>query len=156
MRTRRLLQAFLGGGLAVFLLLWVTLIVMANQIARRDFSRDPCWFIPEDNPASLPELVAGPKGIYVPNPIRQINRRFLGFGLDEPNVYAPHFAVAALDADGRPALWGWSFLNMDFWSISEKAQSRGNGSLADFATEDAIRAACPSLAAPIDRTRLAR
>ena len=153
MKTRRLIQAFLGIT-TVFLLLWITQILMANHIARRDFSQSPCWFVPEEQPSRMPKLVAGPSGMYIPNPFQQINRRFVGFGLNEPNLYAPHFAVAALDAEGRPALWGWSFLHMDFWSISEKAQSRGNGPLADFATEAAIRAACPLLAAPVNAKRL--
>ena len=153
MKIRRLIQVFLGL-ITVFLLFWIVQVVRAHQIAWRDFSENPCWFIPEDHPANMPELVAGPEGIYVPNPLRLINRRFIGFGLDEPNVYAPHFAVAVLDAEGRPALWGWSFRHMDFWSISDQAQSRGKGSLADFATEEAIRAACPALAAPINTARL--
>ncbi len=88
--------------------------------------------VKEDQPQNQPGLLPGPKGIYVPNPLRQLNRRFLGLGLDEASVYAPHFAVAALDADGRPALWGWSYRDWDFWSISEKAQSRRFGALDEF------------------------
>ena len=101
----------LFGVVAICLLafaLWFALIFQANRIARRDFSATPCWFVQERNPQNLPGLVAGPRGFYVPNPFRQLNRRFFGFGLDEPDSYAPHFAVAALDAEGRPALWAWS------------------------------------------------
>ena len=152
MITRRVAQAFLGV-MAVIVLIWTIEIVTANQIARRDFSQNPCWFVPEDNPANMPGLVPGPKGIYVLNPLRLINRRFIGFGLNDPNVHAPHFAVAALDTEGRPALWGWSFRNMDFWPLNAKAQSRGNGPLTDFASEDAIRLHCPSLATPVNAER---
>lgn len=110
--------------------------------------------VKEDQPQNQPGLLLGPKGIYVPNPLRQLNRRFVGLGLDETSVYAPHFAVAALDADGRPELWGWSYRDWDFWSISEKTQSRRFGALDDFIGEEKIRAACPSLKQPTQPARL--
>ena len=129
---------------------WLFQIVIANRIAARDFGPDACWFVQEDRPHNLPELVAGPSGFYVPSPLRQINRRFIGIGIEDRNVRAPHFAIAALDRDGRPALWGWSYRQRDFWPISKDAWSRG-GYLADFASEEAIRTACPDLKAPINR-----
>jgi len=139
----------------LIILIWIAQIFIANRIAQREFSATPCWFVQEDLAYNrLPGLVAGPKGIYIPNPLRQINRRFLGFGLYETSVYAPHFAVAALDADGRPALWGWSYRTWDFWSISEKAQSRRFGALNDFASEEEIRAACPNLKPPLQTGRI--
>ncbi|MGH6763589.1 MAG: hypothetical protein ACRECW_18595 [Phyllobacterium sp.] len=150
------LALIISGIVALFSLVWLAEIVVANQIAQRDFSSEPCWFIQEDRPINMPELVAGPQGIYVPNPLRQINRRFIGLGLSDPEVLAPHFAVAALDAKGRPALWGWSYRKIDFWSLTEKSQSRRTGPLADFISEEAIRAACPTLAPPINPKRLAK
>ncbi|MFV0477090.1 MAG: hypothetical protein ACK5ME_04545 [Parahaliea sp.] len=66
------------------------------------------------------------------------------------NVSAPHFAIAALDSEGRPALWGWSYRQWDFWPVSRIAFSR-NGYLADFISEEGIRNACPDLAQPINR-----
>ena len=142
----------------LILLVWIALIFIANRIAQRDFAATPCWFIQEDQPHNIPKLVPGPQGFYIPNPLRQLNRRFVGLGLDEPSIYAPHFAVAALDADGRAALWGWSYRKMDFWSISERAQSRRIGRLVDFISEEKIRAACPGLKQPLqtDRIRGAR
>ncbi|MFB8342423.1 hypothetical protein ACWGNA_26965 [Brucella cytisi] len=145
----------LSGIVAVFLLVWLAEIVAANQIARRDFSSNPCWFVPEARPVLIPKLVAGPRGLYVPDPLRQINRRYVGLGLRDPAVRAPHFAVAALDGKGPPALWGWSYLNRDFWQL-DMAQSRGAPGLAEFITEDAMLAACPDLIAPINPERLER
>ena len=153
MKMKRLTLIF-SGIIAILLLAWLAEIVMANQIAQRDFSSNPCWFIQEDRPVLTPGLVAGPQGFYIPNPLRQINRRFIGLGLNEPQVHGPHFAVAALDADGRPAVWGWSYLKMDFWSLTEKSQGRRTGALADFISEEEIRAGCPTLAAPINPKRL--
>ena len=140
------------------LLIWIVQIFVANRIAQRDFATTPCWFVQEDRPQNLPGLAPGPKGFYIPNPLRQLNRRFVGLYLDETSVYAPHFAVAALDADGRPALWGWSYRKMDFWSLTEKSQSRRTGPLATFISEKDIRAACPDLKQPVqaDRIRSAR
>ena len=129
---------------------WVFQIATANRIAKRDFGPAPCWFVQEDRPQNLPELVAGPSGFYVPNPLRQLNRRYIHLGIDDANVYAPHFAIAALDREGRPALWGWSYRKRDFWPISKDSWSRG-GYLADFASEETILAACPDLKAPINR-----
>lgn len=154
MKMKRLTLT-LSGIIAILSLIWLTEIVVANQIAQRDFSPTPCWFVPEDHPVLIPNLVAGPRGFYVPNPLRQINRRYIGLGLREPQVHAPHFAVAALDADGRPTLWGWSYSNMDFWRL-DMAQSRGRPGLAEFITEDAMLAACPELTAPINPERLKR
>lgn len=138
------------------LLIWTVEIVMANQIAQRDFASNPCWFVQEDRPINMPELVAGPQGIYVPNPLRQINRRFVGLGLSDPEVTAPHFAVATLDVKGRPTLWGWSYRNRDFWPLSEMTLGRGTLSpgTGGFTDGDVIRAACPTLAAPINPKRL--
>lgn len=150
------LTLIFSGIFAILLLAWLAEIVVANQIAQRDFSSNPCWFVPEDHPVLIPNLVAGPRGIYVPNPLRQVNRRFIGLGLRDPAVHAPHFAVAALDADGRPAVWGWSYWKMDFWSLTDKSQSRRFGALHDFISEEEIRAGCPALAAPINPKRLER
>lgn len=151
------LTLIFSGIIAILLLAWLAETVVANQIAQRDFSPEPCWFIQEDRPINWPELVAGPQGIYVPNPLRQINRRFVGLALSDPEVLAPHFAVAALDAKGRPALWGWSYRKMDFWSLSEvKIGGNLNPGTGTFTTGEAIRAACPTLAAPINPKRLER
>ncbi len=146
------MQACLGV-VTVFLLAWLAEIVMANQIAQRDFHEKPCWFVQGDQPVKMPGLVAGPQGIYVPNLLRQLNRRFVGLGLDEPNLYGPHFAVATLDADGRPALWAWSYKKADFWPLSDKAQSRG-GVLTDFVSEETLRTACPDLRPPTNARQL--
>ncbi|MCK4207588.1 hypothetical protein J3U99_22835 [Brucella pituitosa] len=147
----------LSGIIAILSLIWLAEIVVANQIAQRDFGPEPCWFIQEDRPINMPELIAGPHGIYVPNPLRQINRRFVGLGLSDPEVLAPHFAVAALDAKGRPALWGWSYHNMGFWPLSEvKIGGNLTPGTGTFTSGEAIRAACPTLADPINPKRLGR
>lgn len=145
-----LLFGVLAIGVLVFAV-WILLILNANWIGRRDFSATPCWFVQENNPQNLPGLATGPRGFYMPNPFRQLNRRFFGFGLDEPNNYAPHFAVAVLDAEGRPALWAWSYRNNQFWPLSEVSQSRG-GVVADFVDEATISAACPDLSPPLRST----
>ncbi|OIS94244.1 hypothetical protein [Brucella cytisi] len=141
----------LSGIVAVFLLVWLAEIVAA----KRDFNSNPCWFVPEARPVLIPKLVAGPRGLNVPDPLRQINHCNVGLGLRDPAAHAPHFAVAALDGKGRPALWGWSYLNRDFWQL-DMAQSRGAPGLAEFITEDAMLAACPDLTAPINPERLER
>ena len=101
---------------------WLFQIASANRIAKRDFAPEACWFVQEKQPHSLPELVFGSSGFYVPNPLRQINRRFIGFGMEDANVRAPHFAIASLDREGRPALWGWSYSGLDL--NQDKAVSR--------------------------------
>lgn len=120
--------------------LWLAGIVAANHIARRDFGPRPCWFVQEDRPLRLPRLVPGGQGILVPNPLRQINRAWLGLGLDEPGLRAPHFAVVGRDAEGAPALWGWSYRKFAFWPLHGPESA-----LIEFASPEEIRAACPDL-----------
>lgn len=135
---------------AITFAIWLYIVFISNSIARHEFSAGPCWFVVEDRPINMPELVPGTRGIYIPNPLRQFDRRYSKIFVHDANVSAPHFAIAALDREGRAALWGWSYRQRDFWPISKDAWSRG-GYLADFASEDAILAACPDLKAPIDR-----
>lgn len=138
----------------ICLIVWSIEIIVANRIAERDFADEPCWLVQTDRPIRFPRLVPGPKGSYIPNLLRQLNRRYVGLGVYDLQVRSPHFAVAGLDAKGRPALWGWSYLKMDFWSLTEKSQSRRSGPLTDFISEEKIAAACPGLEKPKQAARL--
>lgn len=125
------------------LLLWLAMILRANQIAEHNFGPVPCWFVQWVPDRSPPRLMPGPQGFYLPNPFRQINRRFVGVGVKDPEVLAPHFAVAALDHQGRPALWGWSYGKLDFWSLA--AADEASGFYDSYTDAGAILAACPHL-----------
>lgn len=123
---------------------WLYEIRRANVIAQRDFGPNPCWFV-HRLPAGDPQhLVAGPRGFYLPNPLRQLNRRFVGFGIDDPQVLALHFAVAARDADGTPGLWGWSYRERAFWSLRATGRDQ-QSAFYDTTDPDTLLAACPDL-----------
>jgi hypothetical protein len=122
---------------------WLGAIWRANKIAQRNFGPAPCWFVHAVPSSSPPRLMPGPRGAYVPNPFRQLNRRFVGLGVEDFEVFTPHFAVAALDSKGRPTLWGWSYWNLDFWSLSDADQA---GAFYDtYTNPKAIFDACPHL-----------
>ena len=135
------------GVIVVVALLWGAVIWRANQIARRDFGPNPCWFV-QEAPAGDPQnLAPGPRGTYLPNPLRQINRRFIGIGVEDPQVRVPHFALAARNPDGQPALWGWSYLGWQFWSLQEADENAPSAFYDSFTDAQAILAACPDLPA---------
>lgn len=104
-------------------------IVVANRTAARDYGPDHCWLVQEDAPRNLPELVRGPDGFLVPNPFRQLNRAVFGFGLDEPGVKAPHFAVAYKDAEGATRIAAWSYRRMGYWDEPQDLLQRFVGRL---------------------------
>ena len=142
MKKRWVVSGFIAL-LVVVLVPWLASIWLANQIAQRHFGPDPCWFVHAVPDSSPPRLMPGPRGFYVPNPLRQVNRRFVGLGVKDFEVFTPHFAAAALDSQGRPALWGWSYRSLDFWSLSAADQA---GAFYDTYTHpEAILAACPDL-----------
>ena len=124
-------------------LIWLAEIWRANRLAQRDFGPNPCWFVQKPDADDPPGLVAGQGGFYLPNPLRQLNRRFLRLGAD-PGVTPLHFAVAALDAEGTPNLWGWSYRARHFWALPKAGAQASNGSYNPGYAE-AIRAACPDL-----------
>jgi hypothetical protein len=129
--------------LAVLALFWLFEIWRANRIAQRDFGPTPCWFVQKASADDPPSLVAGPRGFYVPNPLRQLNRRFLRLGGD-PGVAALHFAVAARDGEGVPNLWAWSYRERRFWELPKAGTQSDNGFYnAGYAEE--ILAACTDL-----------
>jgi hypothetical protein len=129
--------------LLLVLISWFAIIWHANQIARHNFGPEPCWFVHAVPDRSPPRLMPGPRGFHLPNPLRQINRRFIGLGVKDPEVLAPHFAVAALDHRGRPTLWGWSYWTLDFWSLS--AADDASAFYDSYTDREAILAACPRL-----------
>jgi hypothetical protein len=130
-------------------LVWTGEIFRANRIAREKFGPSPCWFVQRANGRFPPLMAPGPRGFYLPNPLQQFNRRWLGLFIEDPAVLAPHFAVAARDARGDPALWGWSYRNRDFWSLRKPGGRLGHGGADDFFTDpEQILAACPDLSAP--------
>lgn len=142
-----------SGGIAMAGLLVMVRFVQildANRIARRDLAAWPCWSVQEREPRALPGLAAGPRGFSVPNPLRQLTRRFFGFGQDAPALRAPQFAFATFDDEGRAARRAWRYRQNRFWSLSAVGQSRG-GPIADFLDEQTIRDACPDLAPPLRR-----
>lgn len=142
MMSRGKVLAIICGSLLVGLG-WLYEIGRANVIAQRDFGPTPCWFVQKASPDDPPGLVAGPRGFYMPNPMRQINRKFLLIGGD-PGVAAPHFAVAARDADGTPGLWGWSYRERAFWSLRAAGRDQ-QSAFYDTSDPDTLLAACPDL-----------
>lgn len=129
--------------LVVVALVWMAEIWRANRIAQRDFGPKPCWFVQKPEADDPPGLVAGPRGFYMPNPFRQMNRRFLRLGAD-PGVTPLHFAVAALDAEGEPNLWAWSYRERRFWELPKAGAQSSNGFYNPGYAEE-ILAACPDL-----------
>ncbi len=121
--------------------LWYAQIATANWLAYRNFGSEPCWFGPEPHPVNLPELIPAAHGIYIPNPLTQINRRYIGFGVDDMNVHAPHFALATLDENGEVLLWGWSYRQWNFWSLGDTMR-RNQGALNDFVADKVVRDYC--------------
>ncbi len=121
---------------------WCAQIATANWIAYRNFGPEPCWFGPEPQPVNLPELIPAAHGIYIPNPLTQINRRYFGFGVDDPGVKAPHFVVATLDENGEVLLWGWSYRNWNFWPLEHTMRRNRGSGLADFVVGAVVRKYC--------------
>jgi hypothetical protein len=142
------MRAVILGGIALLVLvvglIWLSEMLRANKIARRDFGPVPCWFVQKESGQSPPGLMPGPRGFYLPNPFQQLNRRFIGLGVADSEVLALHFAVSARDASGAPNLWGWSYRERRFFALPLPGEQSSNGFYNAIESQE-ILAACPDL-----------
>lgn len=104
-------------GIAVLVLLVFAMqVLLANRAAKSVFDAPYCWLRPGDDVTNLKELSFAGTGFFLPNPATQINRRLFGFGIDDPEVRSPHFAILAFGADGQPRVAGWSYRQFGFYT----------------------------------------
>lgn len=94
-------------------------IVVANRSAPTVFGPNFCWLEQGDDITNIRTLRLAKQGSFIPNPVKQVNRRLFGIGLDDPEVLSPHFAILAFDETGAPRVAAWSYRQMSFWTEPE-------------------------------------
>ncbi|MEN8935055.1 hypothetical protein [Planktotalea arctica] len=128
-------------GIVALILIWFAAQVgLANRTAAGVFEAPYCWLRPGEDVTNLKELSFAGTGFFVPNPARQVNRRLLGFGIDDVEVRSPHFAILAFGADGTPQITGWSYRRFGFFTQDQTV-------LRHFVSQDTVAACRTALTA---------
>lgn len=89
-------------------------VIVANRAASSVFGKDFCWLRQGPDVMNIKELEFAPVQAFLPNPFQQLNRRYVGIGIDDPEVLSPHFAIMTIIEDG-PRIAAWSYRDMAFW-----------------------------------------
>lgn len=123
MRVRQAIFGFLVlllvPSLVGFLGLSFVLPWALERAADRVTRGERCWFGHGPDVVRIRDLQF--EGLEAPplRPLQQINRRFVGLGLTDPEVLSPHLMVLWVDAEGREQTAGWSYRTGSFWRMDQ-------------------------------------
>lgn len=109
--------------LGLFIVAFAAQVLAANRAAPAVFGEKFCWLSHGSDVTKLKEMTLTQQGWFVPNPFRQLNRRVIGIGINDPEVPSPHFAIIALSGDDIRVA-GWSYRKMAFWQEDQEVLRR--------------------------------
>ena len=110
----RVVLWFFGAVIIALTVGFATQVIFANKAAPEVFGKDFCWLRQGPDVINIKELEFTPVQAFLPNPFQQLNRRYVGIGIDDPEVRSPHFAIMKITEDG-PRIAAWSYRDIAFW-----------------------------------------